>query len=171
MSGAQSKFTSSDGDTQPLAVLPLAAPAGPAANALWFAVQTRPWSSLAVLPAGPGESALAVANALYDVGALVSGGPMRLLDARAVTLTTSAAFIVNMSSLVSAPGERRVGGPQRAVVVLASVIDQLAGVPIVLSADAVVLTLTLGKTSVDSARRTLELVGAERVLGCILVPG
>jgi hypothetical protein len=167
MSGAQPKF--SPEDTQPLSVLPLA-PAGTAAHALWFAVQTRPWSCLAVLPAGPGESALSVANALYDVGALVSGGPMRMLDARAVTLSNSASFIVNMSSLVSAPGERRQGGAQRAVVVLSSVIDQLAGVPIVLSADAVVLTVVLGKTSLDDARRTLELVGADRVLGCILVP-
>jgi hypothetical protein len=167
MSSAQSKL--SNEDTQPLTVLPQA-PAGTAAHGLWFAVQTRPWCSLAVLPAGPGESALSVANALYDVGALVSGGPMRLLDARAVTLASSASFIVNMSSLVSAPGERRNGGAQRAVVVLASVIDQMAGVPIVLSADAAILTVTLGKTTLDSARRTLELVGAERVLGCILVP-
>jgi hypothetical protein len=167
MSGAQSKL--SNEDTIPMSVLPLA-PAGTAAHGLWFAVQSRPWSSLAVVPAGPGESALAVGNALYDVGALVSGGPMRLLDARAVTLASSANFIVNMSSLVSAPGERRTGGAQRVVVVLSSVIEQLAGVPIVLSADAVVLTMTLGKTTVDSARRTLELVGESRVLGCILVP-
>ena len=156
MASVPSKLSAED--TQPLEVLPQT-PAGPAANALWFAVQGRPWLSLAVLPAGPGESSLGVANALYDVGALVSGGPIRLLDARAVTLASSASFIVNMSSLVSAPGERRTGGTQRAVVVLSSVIDQLAGVPIVLAADAVLLTLTLGKTTLDSARRTLELVG------------
>ncbi len=156
-------------ETQPLSVLPFA-PAGAAAHGLWFAVQTRPWTSLAVLPAGPGESALEVANALYDVGALVSGGPMRLLDARSVTLATSASFIVNMSSLVSSPGERRSGGTQRAVVVLSSVIEQLACVPVALAADAVVLTVTLGKTLLSDARRTLELVGKERVLGTILVP-
>ncbi len=95
---------------------------------------------------------------------------MRLLDARAITMASSASFIVNMSALVSAPGERRAGGLQRAVVVLPSVIEQLAVVPIVLAADAVLFTVTLGKTTLDSARRTLELVGAERVLGCILVP-
>jgi len=155
-------------DTQPLAVLP-SPPAGAAANALWFAVQARPWLSLAILPAGPGESALDVANALYDVGALISGGPIRLMDARTVTLATSASFIVNMSSLVSAPGEKR-AGTQRAVVVLSSVVEQLAGVPIVLAADAVVLTMTLGKTRLDDARRTLELIGTERALGCVLVP-
>ncbi len=166
MSSAQSKLSD---DTLPLSVLPFAT-AGTAAQGLWFAVQTRPWASLAVLPAGPGESALSVANALYDVGALVSGGPMRLLDARAITMASSASFIVNMSALVSAPGERRAGGLQRAVVVLPSVIEQLAVVPIVLAADAVLFTVTLGKTTLDSARRTLELVGAERVLGCILVP-
>jgi hypothetical protein len=166
---ATARSTLSNEDTQPLSILPPAA-AGMAAHALWFAVQTRPWNSLAVLPAGPGESALGVANALYDVGALVSGGPMRMLDARTVGLASSAAFIVNMSSLVSAPGERRTGGAQRAVVLLSSVVEEMAGVPIVMSADAALLTLTLGKTSLEDARRTLELIGAQRVIGCILVP-
>jgi hypothetical protein len=166
---AQMSMTSSQlpDDTQPMTVLPSAANAE--AQALWFAAQRRPWASLVVLPAGPGESGLTVANALYDVGALVSGGPMRLLDARNLTLASSASFIVNMSSLVSAPGERRTGGPQRVVVVLSSVHDEPAGVPVVLAADAVVLTVTLGKTTLDSARRTLELVGAEHILGYILV--
>lgn len=169
MSGARP--TLSNEETQPLSILP-PAPAGAALHSLWFAVQARPWNSLAVLPAGPGENALSVANALFDVGALVSGGPMRMLDARTVSLANSASFIVNMSSLVSAPGERRTGGPQRVVVVLSSVLDEMAGVPIILSADAALLTLTLGKTSLDAARRTLELIGAQRVLGCILVtPG
>jgi hypothetical protein len=165
MSGAPSRLP---GETQPLTVLPSAPNA--ASQALWFAVQGRPWWSLAVVPAGPDESALEVANALYDVGALVSGGPMRLLDARSVTLTSSASFIVNMTSLVSPPEERRAtGGDQRAVVVLASVIDEPAGIPIALAADAVVLTVTLGSTDIDAARRTVELVGAEHVLGCILL--
>ncbi len=168
MSSAQSQV--SNEDTQPLAVLPFTPAPGTAAHSLWFAVQTRPWESLAVLPAGPGESAKDVANALFDVGALASGGPMRLLDARDVTLTSSASVIVNMSSLVAASGERRAGGTQRVVVVLASVIDVMAGIPIAMAADAVVLTVTLGKTRLDDARRTLELVGAHRVLGTILVP-
>jgi hypothetical protein len=161
--------TLSTEDTQPLAVLPQL-PASSAATALWFAVQKRPWLSLAVLPAGPGESALHVANALYDVGALISGGPIRLLDARSLSMASSASFIVNMSSLVSGPGERRTGGEQRAIVLLSSVIEQLAGIPVVLAADAVLLTVTLGKTTVDSVRRTQELLGPERVIGSVLVP-
>jgi len=167
MSSAQPQLTNED--TQPLSVLPFAPAPGTSAHSLWFAVQTRPWASLVVLPAGPGESAKDVANALYDVGALASGGPMRLLDARDITLTNSASTIVNMTSLVSAPGERRTG-TQRVVVLLSSVIDVMAGVPIAMAADAVVLTVTLGKTRLDDARRTLELVGAHRVLGTILVP-
>jgi hypothetical protein len=164
MSGAPSELLDV---TQPFAVLPH--PDAAVWQSLWFAVRGKPWSSLAVLPAGPRESALAVANGLYDVGALVTGGPMRLLDARAVSLTSSASFIVNMSSLVSGPGERRTGGEQRAIVLLNSVIEQLAGIPVVLAADAVLLTVTLGKTSIDCARRTLELLGAERVLGCVIL--
>lgn len=168
MSSAQSQVSTED--TQPLSVLPFAPVPGTAAHSLWFAVQTRPWASLAVLPAGPGESAKNVAEALYDVGALASGGPMRLVDARDVTLTTSAAIILNMTSLVAAPGERRTGGTQRVVVVLSSVVEVMAGIPIAMAADAVVLTVTLGKTRLEDARRTVELVGAQRVIGTILVP-
>jgi hypothetical protein len=165
MSSASSQLPE---ETQPMTVLPSATTAE--AQGLWFAVQGRPWASLVVLPAGPGESAIAVAHALYDVGALVSGGPMRLLDARSMSITSSASFIVNMTSLVSASSERRsTGGMQRAVVVLSSILDEPAGIPIALAADAVVLTVSLGVTNLDDARRTVELVGAERILGCILV--
>ncbi|HXX32531.1 MAG TPA: hypothetical protein VEJ89_17650 [Myxococcaceae bacterium] len=161
MSGAPSMLPD---DTQPLSVLP-STPAA-SAQAVWFAVQGKPWSSLAVVPAGHGESALAAGNALYDVGVLASGGPMKLLDGRSVTLATSASFIVNMTSLLTASGDRRPQA-QRLVVVLASVLEQPASIPIALAADAVVVTVTLGTTSLDDARQTLELVGAEHVLGCI----
>ena len=59
MSGAPSMLPD---DTQPLSVLP-STPAA-SAQAVWFAVQGKPWSSLAVVPAGHGESALAAGNAL-----------------------------------------------------------------------------------------------------------
>jgi hypothetical protein len=167
MSSAQPSLSE---QTQPFAVVP--SPPAASAQALWFALQSPEWASLAVLPAGPGESALETANALYDVGALASGGPMRLLDARTVTLSSSASFIVNMTSLVSPSAERRAsGGIQRALVVLASVLDEPAGIPIAVAADAVVLTVNLGATSLDAARETLELIGASRVLGCILLSG
>lgn len=161
MSGAPSMLSD---ETQPFSVLS-STPAA-AAQALWFAVQRKPWSSLAVVPAGHGESALAAANALYDVGVLASGGPMRFLDGRTVTLSTSASFIVNMTSLLTA-SDRRSPATQRLVVVLASVLEQPGSIPIALAADAVVLTVTLGTTSVDDARQTMSLVGADHVLGCI----
>ena len=151
-------------DTQPFSVLS-ATPAA-AAQALWFALQGKPWSSLAVLPAGRGESSLGAGTALYDVGVLASGGPMRFLDGRGVTLATTASFIVNMTTLLTA-SERRPPAAQRLVVVLTSVLEQPGSIPIALAADAVVLIVTLGTTSLDDARRTLALVGAEHILGCI----
>jgi len=155
--------------TQPMTVVPRLVSTN--AQTLWFALQSKPWASLAVVPGGAGETALEVANTLYDAGALVCGGPMRLLDARDITLATSASFILNMTSLVAAPGERRSGGMQRVVVVLSSVLDQPTGVPVTLAVDAVVLTITLGQTRLDAVRRTLATVGAGRVLGWIQVDG
>jgi hypothetical protein len=151
------------GGTQP----PPGVPAGPTAQAqaLWFSIQDKDWSSLVVLPAGPGESALAVARALHEVGSR-AGGPIRFLDGRTVTLASSASFILSMTSSVSPSGEPQ---RRRSVVVLTSVLEKPASVPVALAADAVVLTVALGATSVDAARRTVELVGAEHILGCVTV--
>jgi hypothetical protein len=165
MSGAQTaKLTE---QTQPFAVVPGAPPAE--LQQLWFAAQSRPWNSLAVLPVSPGGPAQEVAQALHDVGERASPVPIKLLDGRSVSLATSAGLIMNMTSLQQ-QGPGRPGG--RVVVLLHSVLAELAGIPVALAADAVLLCIELEKTSLEDARRTMALVGgAEKVIGCIDVRG
>jgi hypothetical protein len=165
MSGAPTaKLTE---QTQPFAVVPGAPSAE--LQRLWFATQARPWNSLAVLPVAPGGPALEVAQALHEVGSRASPVPLRLLDGRSVSLSTSAGLIVNMTALQQA-GPGRQGS--RVVVVLHSVLAELAGIPVALAADAVLLCIELEKTTLEDARRTLALVGgAEKVIGCIDVRG
>lgn len=165
MSGAQTAKLNEQ--TQPFTVVP-GAPAHELQQ-LWFATQTRPWNSLAVVPVSRGVPALEVAQALHEVGSRASTVPLRLLDGRTVTLSTSAGLIVNLTALQQGgPGRQ----PNRVVVVLQSVLEELAGIPVALAVDAVLLCVELEKTLLEDARRTLDLVGGpEKVIGCIDVRG
>jgi hypothetical protein len=149
--------------TQPFSIVP-GAPS-PELQQLWFATQTRPWTSLAVLPASAGGPAFEVAQALYDVGSLASGVPLKLVDGRTVSLSTTASLIVNIMGLQQ-PSAGRPGG--RVLVVLQSLLAEPAGIPVALAADAVLVCIELDKTTLEEAQRTVRLVGGtDKVIGCI----
>jgi len=133
---------------------------------LWFAVQRLEWSSLVVMPSGPESSAFEVARALHEVGKLTMGDRLLLLDARGVKLTGTAPLILEMTnpSPVRTASDPR---SERVLVLIDWVLAQPSGVPIALAADAALLCVELGKTTVDSARETIQLIGAQRFLGCV----
>ena len=133
---------------------------------LWFAVQRLEWSSLVIMPAGPETSAFEVATTLHEIGKLTMGDRLRLLDARGVKLTGTAGVILDMSR--AAP-VRDTQDPrnERVLVLIDWVLAQPSGVPIALAADAAVLCVELGTTTVANARETVQLVGRQRFVGCI----
>ena len=128
---------------------------------LWFAALRREWSSLVVVPAHPGGSALQVAEALVQIGGIHGSRPVRLLDARTLVLKEAAKLVVEMSSWAAA-GEV-------VIVVVDSVVWSETGIPLLLAADAALLCVTLGESDFDSAKRTIELVGRERFLGSVVL--
>jgi hypothetical protein len=67
--------------------------------------------------------------------------------------------------------ERRLATPLmgRVIIAIQPIVEQPLGVSVAHAADAVVLCVELGVTRLKSARRTLELVRPERVLGAFLV--
>ncbi len=133
---------------------------------LWFAVQRLSWTSLVIMPAGPETSAFEVATTLHEIGKLTMGDRLRLIDARGVKLTGTAAVILDMSS--AAP-VRAAQDPrnERVLVLIDWVLAEPSGVPIALAADAALLCVELGKTTVAGARETVQLVGRQRFVGCI----
>ncbi len=128
---------------------------------LWFAALRREWSSLVVVPAHEGGSAIRVAEALVQTGAIHGSRPVRLIDARTVLVKDAARLVVEMTSCVAA-GEL-------AIVVVDSVIGSETGIPLLLAADVALLCVTLGESDFASARRTIEIVGAERFLGSVVL--
>ena len=58
----------------------------------------------------------------------------------------------------------------RLVISIPAVVSEPLGVAVAQYADGVVLTVQMGSTRLEEARRTIELIGRDRILGCFLVP-
>jgi hypothetical protein len=132
---------------------------------LWFSLQRREWSSLVAVPADRGMSLMDFARPLYDVGRLAMGDKLRLVDARDVKLARTAPLILEMT----AGGPNRNSG-ERVLVLIESVLSHPSGVALALAADAALLCVEMGRTSIAAARETLQIVGAQKFLGCIALP-
>lgn len=57
----------------------------------------------------------------------------------------------------------------RLIIAIPAVVSEPLGLAAAQSADAIVLTIELGRTRLQDARRTIELVGRDRIAGCFLV--
>ena len=136
---------------------------------LWFSLQRREWSTLVAVPADRDSSVMDFGRPLHEVGRLAMGEKLRLIDARDVKLTRTAALILEMTGGGSNRGLGAQGG-ERALVLIESVLSHPSGVPVALAADAALLCVELGRTSIAAARETVRIVGAHRFLGCITLP-
>jgi hypothetical protein len=86
-----------------------------------------------------------------------------------VKLNRTAPLILDMTGANPAHG----AGTQwseRVLVMVESVLTQPSAVPLVLASDAPLLCLELGKTSFAAAQETLQLLGPQRFVGCVLLP-
>jgi hypothetical protein len=135
---------------------------------LWFSLQRREWSTLVAVPADRNMSVMDFVRPLYDVGRLAMGEKLRLVDARDVKLTRTAPLILEMTG----GGTIRPGGQtgDRVLVVIESVLSHPSGVPVALAADAALLCVQMERTSLTAAQETIQIVGAQRFLGCITLP-
>jgi hypothetical protein len=137
---------------------------------LWFAVQRLEWASLVIVPADGNSSAIDFGRPLYEVGHLAMGDRLRLLDAREVKLDKTAPLILDMTG-ASRP---HATGPQqrseRVLVMVESVLAAPSAIPVALAADAAILCVELGKTSLAGARETIQILGSQRFVGCITLP-
>ena len=106
---------------------------------------------------------------LYDVGRLALGENLRLVDARDVKLTRTAALILEMTAGLS-PHAAGAPSGERLLVLIESVLSHPSGVPVALAADAALLCVEMERTSIAAARETVQIVGAQRFLGCITLP-
>jgi hypothetical protein len=173
---ARQKARVNPGTTAPPTALPGASP--PELQELWFATLRRPWSRLALVPAAPETSVLALAHALAAVGGVGRSQPPRVLEAIGLGLAEIAEVVRDLEAeaqraaapsaswSLSSPGA---DGGSRVIVALDSIVANPLATAVALSCDAVVLCLEYGVSDLRSAERTIEQIGRERFVGSLLL--
>lgn len=157
---------------------------------LWLALALVDWSSVVVVPADPAGTTAALASALAEVGARLSLEPVSALrleidhdprvaaDLQQILRRDRSRNQLARLAPHGAPGrdqdEQQLGDEPTArsgktIVSIPAVTRDPLGVAVAQAADAVVVTLALGRTRVADARRTIELIGRERIVGCFVV--
>ncbi|HSM93645.1 MAG TPA: hypothetical protein VLT47_12235 [Anaeromyxobacteraceae bacterium] len=166
---------------------------------LWFTLARRPWQSLVLVPTDVGMSVAAYATALAEVGTRLRDSPVTAIDAENMSyesarkLTNVHALIADgghrwllgsieaEAKVTLAPREvvgegsvphaapRPMSPFGQVVIAIRSVFEQPLGVAVAQAADAVVICVEMGQSRLKSARRTLQLVGPERVVGTLLL--
>lgn len=128
---------------------------------LWLSTQRREWRSLAVIPVGGRIATPPVARALVSVGSSHLGAPIRLDDATKITIAALGACLRGLT------GPRE--SAARVIVALGSVLENPASLAVAQAADAAILCLVLGDSSISEAERTIEEVGRARFVGSLIL--
>ena len=160
---------------------------------LWFALARKDWRSVVFVPADSGGSAAGVATSLAQVGKHLHDLPVMLFIMAnpadywpAMEMVSAAATSVQGQDqadeaapldygaavqVVTAAASRQGVGRQdtgKVIVAIEPVITEPLGLAVTQAADAVVLYIETGRTRLSSTRRTIELIGRERIAGCFI---
>lgn len=137
-----------------------ASPLVSAAEAIWVRAQKSPWSSLVLVPAGPGLPTAAIAEAVASVGTAQRGESVGARDLGGTGLAESRPLVEMLAD------RSRL---YRHVVAVDCPLDSQAALLLSSAADAAILLVQRDRTRLASARRVLDLVGASRFVGAVLV--
>lgn len=159
-------FHAAPGTVDPPRLAPRPAPPEPSldAQALWFAVQRRGWSTLALVPAEAGCSTMPVAMALAEVIAAHRGRPPLVLPGESLDLAGSAALLAQLR--MRAPGE---AAHDPVLVPLGSFSDFPSGVAVARAVDAVLLCVELRRTRLRAAKEAIGAAGRDKLLGYVVL--
>jgi hypothetical protein len=133
---------------------------------LWFTLSRSRWASLAIVPADAGESSAGLATALADVGRRLRNTPVTfLVMAGSVDYASAGKFV----SSVAGKGERAPHEfpTSRVIVAVPPVIIEPLALAVTDAADAIAIYVRKGSTHLDAATRTIELLGRDRIIGCV----
>lgn len=156
---------------------------------LWLRLAGEEWSSLVVIPASPEGSTVDFACSLADIGSTLSDHAVS-----AVTVTEiapgSARALAALADDVrrrqkrlqeghaveggeDAPEDRDasmiIGSAGRIIIGVPSVIATPVSLAVAQAADLIVLGVEMGRTNTKDVKRSIELIGRERVAGCVLL--
>lgn len=126
---------------------------------LWLALQSRPWTALALVPAGrgsPKDFTLTVAMALARTGMVHLGQQIHVADGTNLSLRSNAQFIAQVRTTMRS-------GP--VILALAPTAENPVTVPLARSADYALLCAKIGEMRVSDAKKTIKDIGRQKFLG------
>lgn len=141
---------------------------------LWFAITRRKWHTLVMIPAHEGGSALNLAYELVEAGSALRRKPVELISAEGMDLTTASGWLFDaLSGSLRPPALEADAGtvqPDRfeRIVVLESIASNSMSVPVAQAADAVLLVVEQGESTLAAARTTVAAIGKDRFVGCAM---
>ena len=165
---------------------------GDQAQHLWLSLAKREWASLVVLPAHPGGSTRELASELADAGTNLGDIPVAAITASELDASSARALIalarqvsgrqkrlrqghdvIDVESEPSA-GESRDAGYFEAptgqlIISIPSIDSGPSALAVASASDLVVIGVELNKTSMKELSRSIELIGRERIAGCVLL--
>lgn len=156
---------------------------------LWLRLAAEEWSSLVVIPASPEGSTVDLACSLADIGSTLSDHAVT-----AVTVTEIAPGSARALAALADDVRRRqkrlkdghiidggadvpedpdanaiIGSAGRIIIGVPSVVATPVSLAVAQAADLIILGVEMGRTRTKDVKRSIELVGRERVAGCVLL--
>jgi hypothetical protein len=128
---------------------------------MWFRLMRGPWPSIVVIPSDPSISASEVTAPLVQIAREEEFDPFLVLSGEGATPTSGARLAKELQASVAAG--------TRVVATVDSVMTNLGGVALIRDAAAVLLVIRLGESQFDSIHSTVDIVGRERVIGCLVL--
>jgi len=130
-------------------------------GALYNALTARDWVSLAVVSSEEGDRAWWLVQALEQI-ATRAHGPFRALNVLAVTEARATAMAHALS-----PAKIRAAS-QRYLLATDSPLLNPAALGVITACDGVLLLLHAGRTPISGARRLVDFIGRQRLMGAVL---
>jgi hypothetical protein len=130
----------------------------------WLTLDRLPWRVLTLIPAGEGgpvDFTLSMAVMLSRTGMTHIGEPIQVADGTQIPLNQLNPFLAEVRACTE--------GGQRVIVALAPAGSNATTASIAKASDGVVMCVMMERMKSRDAQRTLELVGASRFLGSVMV--
>jgi hypothetical protein len=128
---------------------------------LWFAMLTKSWSSVAVVPTEPGIDVGRVAEGLVAVGSRHGAKPVHLLKGIGIRLTDVQSVVDLLNTMTDRGG--------LVVVPVDPIAENPAAVPLIRAATGAILISRLGASRLSQARDTVRVIGKERIMGSVVL--
>ncbi len=163
---------------------------------LWMALSRFEWKSLVLVPTDPASSPEALARWLAEIGKRLTFGTVNAISVDSLEYGSALALADLQQHVVSerpppapvivAPPVVEAGmgaappappptealmriPPTRLIISIPPVIREPLGIPAAREADAVIVCLRLGTSRVPDLRRTVQLIGREKIVGTVLL--